>query len=160
MTIGGGEYLNFLENNKNLDMELIVRNAQCAALFPMMQFSVAPWRVLDEEHLLLCVQMAKLHERFGNQILKLAKEASVTGEPIIRHMEYVFSGNGYEKITNQFMLGNNILVAPVLLKGDVTKSVVFPEGKWMGDDNSIVEGPCIKTVEAPLSRLPWYKKIY
>jgi alpha-glucosidase (family GH31 glycosyl hydrolase) len=156
--IGGGEYINFLENSKNLDMELIVRNAQCAALFPMMQFSVAPWRVLDEEHLKLCVDMAKLHQSFGERIFELAKEASITGEPIIRHMEYVFPGKGYEKINHQFMLGDNILVAPVLIKGAVTKKVVFPEGIWVGDDNSVVEGPCIKTVDVPLSRLPWYKK--
>ena len=156
--IGGGEYMDFLENNKNLDMELIVRNAQCAALFPMMQFSVAPWRVLDEAHLNLCVEMAKLHQRLGERIFELAKEASITGEPIIRHMEYVFPGNGYEKINDQFMLGDNILVAPVLMKGATTKRVVFPKGKWIGDDDRVVEGPCVKIVEAPLSRLPWYKK--
>lgn len=157
--IGGGEYMNFLENSKDLDAELIVRNAQCAALFPMMQFSVAPWRVLDEDHLKICVDMAKLHKRLGEKIFELAKEASITGEPIIRNMEYVFPGNGYEKISDQFMLGDKILVAPVLIKGAVTKEVVFPEGIWVGDDDSVVEGPCIKTVEAPLSRLPWYKKI-
>ncbi len=37
--IGGGEYLNFLENSSNLDEELFVRYAQCATLMPMMQFS-------------------------------------------------------------------------------------------------------------------------
>lgn len=157
--IGGGEYINFLENSKRLDMELIVRNAQCAALFPIMQFSSAPWRILDREHLKICVEMAKLHERFGEKILKLAKDASVTGEPIIRYMEYVFPGNGYEDIKEQFMLGDDILVAPVLEKGAVTKLIVFPEGKWIGDDKSIVEGPCTITVDAPLSRLPWYEKM-
>ena len=48
--IGGGEYLNFLENSSNLDEELFVRYAQCAALMPMMQFSAAPWRVLSKEN--------------------------------------------------------------------------------------------------------------
>ena len=156
--IGGGEYMNFLENSQNLDRELIVRNAQCAALFPMMQFSVAPWRVLDEMHLTICVEMAKLHERFGERILKLAEAAAVTEEPIIRHLEYVFPGNGYETINDQFMLGDNILVAPVLEKGATTKRVIFPEGKWIGDDQSEVYGPCVQIVEAPLERLPWYEK--
>lgn len=157
--IGGGEYMNFLANSKNLDMELIVRNAQCAALFPMMQFSAAPWRVLDETHRKLCVEMADLHLKFGRRILNLAKEAAITGEPIIRSMEYVFPGNGYEKVIDQFMLGDNILVAPVTVKGAITKSVIFPEGKWIGDDESIVEGPCIQIIEVPLSRLPWYEKL-
>ena len=155
--IGGGEYKDFLEI-KNIDQELIVRNAECAALFPMMQFSIAPWRVLDETSLKICTGMAKLHQKFGEKILDLAKEASISGEPIIRHMEYVFPHKGYEQIKDQFMLGDDILVAPVLVKGAVTKKVVFPEGVWIGDDNSTVKGPCTITVDAPLSRLPWYEK--
>lgn len=157
--IGGGEYINFLENSSNLDQELIVRNAQCAALFPMMQFSVAPWRILKKEYLDICVDMAKLHERFGPRILELAKIASITGEPIIRHMAYVFPNHNYEIINDQYMLGDNILVAPVLIKGDVTKKVVIPEGNWLGDDGSIVSGPCEIVVDAPISRLPWYEKL-
>ncbi len=44
--IGGGEYSFFYNDpDKPLDQELIVRSAQCSALMPMMQFSVAPWRV-------------------------------------------------------------------------------------------------------------------
>ncbi|AMK50501.1 hypothetical protein LF65_06905 [Clostridium beijerinckii] len=67
-----------------------------------MQFSVAPWRVLDEVHLKLCVEMPQLHQKFGERILQLAKEASMTGEPIIRHMDYAFPDNGYKKINDQF----------------------------------------------------------
>ncbi|MCM0647318.1 glycoside hydrolase family 31 protein [Clostridium swellfunianum] len=157
--IGGGEYLNFLENSNNLDKELIIRNVECAALFPMMQFSAAPWRVLDKEQLNICVEMAKLHVRFSDRIVELAKEASKTGEPIIRHMEYVFPGNGYEKIIDQFMLGDKILVAPVLKKGATSRSIVFPRGKWIGDDKTVVQGPCTITVDAPIERLPWYEKV-
>lgn len=157
--IGGGEYLNFLQNSNSLDMDLIVRNAECAAFFPMMQFSVAPWRVLDEEHLKICVEMAKLHQRFGEKILKLAKDTATNGEPVIRPLEYVFPGSGFEKIIDQFMLGDDILVAPVLKKGDTQKKIVFPEGTWRGDDDRVVGGPCTLVVEAPLERLPWYQRI-
>ena len=48
--IGGGELSSF-RDGAPLDQELFVRFAQCSALFPMMQFSLAPWRVLDERHL-------------------------------------------------------------------------------------------------------------
>ena len=33
------------------NQELVVPSAQIQALIPMMQFSVAPWRILDKEHL-------------------------------------------------------------------------------------------------------------
>jgi alpha-glucosidase len=50
--IGGGLLSNF-ENidYAKFDQELMVRSAQTQALMPMMQFSVAPWRVLDKKHL-------------------------------------------------------------------------------------------------------------
>jgi len=46
--IGGGELDVF--TTFGVDPELFVRYAQCAALFPMMQFSVSPGRVLDDRH--------------------------------------------------------------------------------------------------------------
>ena len=38
----------------------------------MMQFSVAPWRVLSAENAALCLAAAKLHTRFGARIVALA----------------------------------------------------------------------------------------
>lgn len=156
--IGGGEYKNFLENSDKLDQELFVRNAQCAALFPMMQFSCAPWRVLDKKHNDICINMALLHKRFGKKILEMAKNTSITGEPVLRHMAYNYPGKGYETIQDQFMLGDDILVAPVLEKGRRERKIYFPEGVWQGDDGTEVIGPCVIKVDAPLDRLPWYQR--
>lgn len=156
--IGGGEYLSF-SNLEKVDQELIVRAAQCHALMPMMQFSVAPWRVLSRENLEICVEMADLHVRLGDEIIALARTAASTGEPIIRSMEYAFPGNGYVDITDQFLLGGNILVAPVIEKGAASRKIIFPQGTWEGDDGSVVQGPATLDVPAPIERLPWYRKI-
>jgi alpha-glucosidase len=155
--IGGGEYLSF-SNLESIDQELIVRATQCHALMPMMQFSVAPWRVLSKEYLEICVDMARLHVEMSSEILALAKKAARTGEPIVRSMEYVFPGNHYAAITDQFLLGDRILVAPVTEKGAVSRVIVFPEGSWEGDDGSVVQGPVTLEVPAPIKRLPWYRK--
>jgi alpha-glucosidase (family GH31 glycosyl hydrolase) len=155
--IGGGEFLSF-RNLENVDQELIVRAAQCHALMPMMQFSVAPWRVLSREKLEICLQMARLHTGMGEEILALAKESAQTGSPIVRAMEYEYPGHGYGGITDQFLLGPSILVAPVLQRGAMQKTIQFPPGTWKGDDGSVVKGPCRIEVSAPLSRLPWYRK--
>jgi len=156
--IGGGLDGDFTSPNFKLDQELYVRYAQCAALFPIMQFSLAPWRVLDKEHLGYCMETVRLREALGPEIVSLAKHAAKTGEPILRSMEYVFPGKGYECIKDQFMLGNDILVAPVLQKGAVKRTVVFPEGIWEGDDGKPVEGPITREIDAPLSRLPWFRR--
>jgi alpha-glucosidase len=155
--IGGGEYLSFREA-KTLDEELIVRAAQVHALMPMMQFSAAPWRVLSRSNLEIARQAARLHERIGPEIYKLAQAAAATGEPIVRSLDYQFPGQGYSPITDQFLLGDRILVAPVLQKGATSREVVFPPGTWLNEDGSIVRGPATQTVAAPLARLPWWRK--
>ncbi len=154
--IGGGEYLSFLDQNQ-IDQELIVRAAQCHALMPMMQFSVAPWRVLSQENLAICRQMAELHARLGEEILALARDSAQTGEPIVRALEYEYPGRGYAGITDQYLLGPSVLVAPVLEKGARRRVVEFPPGVWQGDDGSVVTGPCRVEVTAPMNRLPWYR---
>jgi hypothetical protein len=52
--IAGGDYQKFpaAHDSPALDPELFVRSAQCQALFPMMQFSAGPWRLLDRRHFL------------------------------------------------------------------------------------------------------------
>jgi len=156
--IGGGEFLSFL-STETIDQDLIVRSAQCHALMPMMQFSVAPWRILDDKHLEACKKAVGIREKFIPLILELAGQSANSGEPIIRPMEYVFPHQGYEMVKNQFMLGNDVLVAPVLDKGAHSRSVILPKGNWMDDLGIIhIGGKIIKT-EISLDRLPYFKRL-
>lgn len=157
--IGGGEYMNFLANSDKLDKELFVRYAQCAALMPMMQFSAAPWRVLDEAHFEHCKEAAWTHVAYQKYIYRLAKEASRTGEPIVRYMSYEFPNEGLEEVIDQFMLGEKYLVAPQISQGKKTREIIFPTGKWVGKDEEIIEGPIKLEVEVALDYLPIYKKL-
>ena len=156
--IGGGEYLSF-RNLAAIDQELIVRAAQVHALMPMMQFSVAPWRVLSPENLAICRRMAALHSERGEEILALAREAARTGEPVVRSLEYAYPHSGYVDLDDQFLLGPDVLVAPVVEKGARKRRLVVPAGRWQGDDGSLVQGPAVVEIDAPLERLPWYRRI-
>jgi alpha-glucosidase (family GH31 glycosyl hydrolase) len=156
--IGGGEFRSF-QNMETMDEELIVRSAQIHALMPMMQFSVSPWRVLSSENNEICLQAALLHVKMGDHILLLAKEASKTGEPIVKPMALAFPENGYETIQDQFVLGSDIIVAPVVEKGARSRNVVLPEGKWKADDGKVYTGGKIIEVAAPLKRLPYFQKV-
>lgn len=154
--IGGGEYTTFL-NGAVIDEEMVVRSAQCSALMPMMQFSAAPWRVLSAENNRLCLEMARLHEKFGPLFVELAKQSSKTGEPIVQSLEYQFPGQGYADVMDQFLIGDRLLVAPVVEKGVVRKEVTFPKGTWKGMGKTFT-GPTKAVVEAPLSVLPWFEQ--
>jgi alpha-glucosidase (family GH31 glycosyl hydrolase) len=156
--IGGGEYLSF-ENRSTIDEELIVRGAEVHALMPMMQFSVAPWRVLSPEHLAITQRMAALHAEHGEEILALARTAATTGEPIARSLEYAFPHMGYEDVVDEFLLGPDLLVAPVVERGARERRLVVPPGRWRGDDGSDVIGPAMLTIGVPLARLPYYRRV-
>jgi len=154
--IGGGEYQSF-RHLSTIDEELIVRSAQVHAFMPMMQFSVAPWRVLSEENNELCRQAALVHEKIGNYVLELAKEASQTGEPIVKPMELAFPNNGYENIKDQFVLGSGVIVAPVVEKGVKTRKVVLPKGKWIADNGTKYKGGQTIEIDTPMDRIPYFK---
>ena len=150
--IGGGEFTSFLHGSK-IDQELIVRSAQCQALMPMMQFSVAPWRILDQAHLKAVLKAVKVREEHKSYILELVKQAARTGEPIVRSMEYMFPHQGYERVNDQFLLGDQILVAPVLEKGASKRDVILPKGKWKGCDGKLYQGPATFSMTVPLDQL-------
>lgn len=157
--IGGGDIACFLHSNFQLDQELFVRTAQCSALFPIMQFSVAPWRVLDKVHQDYCLAAVRLRQSLAPEIVRLAEEAARSGEPILRHMQYAYPGCGFERISDQFLLGERLLVAPVLTKGATKRRVAFPPGLWEDEEGCVFEGMETREIEAPLARLPWYRKI-
>jgi alpha-glucosidase (family GH31 glycosyl hydrolase) len=104
-------------------------------------------------------ETAKLHNRMGDRIYKLAKHTAETGEPIVRPLSYSFPDQNYGGITDQFMLGADIMVAPVVRKGVYSREVVIPPGQWKSDTGNVYKGPMRKTIDAPLSRLPYFKQI-
>jgi alpha-glucosidase (family GH31 glycosyl hydrolase) len=156
--VGGGEWsFNYLPGFR-CDEELFVRMAECSALMPMIQLSWAPHRMLDDEHAALCLSATRLHARFSPEILAIAEVSAVTGEPILRHMEYVFPHAGYEWVCDQFLLGDEILVAPVLTKGATERTVLLPEGEWYYLGETHYTGKTHVTVPAPLGTLPYFTR--
>jgi alpha-glucosidase len=90
--------------------------------------------------------------------MKLVEEAALTGEPIVRTMEYAFPDSGYESIKDQFLLGNDILVAPVLAKGQKERTVLLPEGEWTGHDGKTYTGNRTIVVPVSLNSIPHFKR--
>ena len=152
--IGGGDLGTYL--NSKLDQECFVRSAQVHALCPMMQFSAAPWRVLDAEHFAAVKKAVEIRQKFAPRFVELAKECAVSGEPMLRSMEYQFPGKGYELIKDQFVMGDFLIVAPQVTKDAKVRKVIIPAGEWVGDDGEAYEGPREIVVSTPLDRIPHF----
>lgn len=152
--IGGGNWVSFMDAN-TFDQNIVVRSAQIHALMPMMQFSVAPWRILDVQHLDAVKKAVKIREKFTAKILELAVQSSKTGDPIVSSMEYCFPNQGFERVNDQFMLGTDLLVAPMVKGGD-DRDVVLPKGRWISDDGKNYIGGKTYTLKVPLDRIPFF----
>ena len=157
--IGGGSWAHNVDPDFRMDEELFVRMAEASAMMPMMQFSWAPWRVLSPEALAMVKAASDLHLRMAPEILSMVRRAETEGEPILRSLEYNDPHKGYAHITDEFMLGEDILVAPVLKKGQFEKNIVFPAGRWQDEEGNTYEGGAAHTVPTPLGRLAWFRKI-
>ena len=140
--IGGGELGALVEGT--VDQELFVRYTQCAALFPMMQFShvsVAGARRRAPEGRTRCRRPSPAA---GPEILTLVERSARTGDPILRPLAYAHPG--YESVHDQFLLGDDLFCAPVLEQGATSRRVLIPPGRWQDLAGQVVEGPAEITV--------------
>ncbi len=155
--IGGGEYTSFLDL-KSIDQLQVVRSAQIHALMPMMQFSVAPWRILDEAHFDAVKKAVAMRMEYTPLIVGRAKASAINGEPIIASLEYYYPNQGFESITDQFLLGPDLLVAPITTP-DNSRAVALPNGSWKDGKGKIVKGGKTIQIEVALDEIPVFKKI-
>ncbi|MDQ2752823.1 MAG: glycoside hydrolase family 31 protein, partial [Bacteroidota bacterium] len=153
--IGGGNFISFLPGSK-IDQKLIVRSAQVHALMPMMQFSVAPWRILDSIHLQAVNKAVKIRQHNVPYLMAVMRQAAETGEPAVRTLSYNYPGSGYESITDQFMMGDDMLVAPVVTEND-GRMVVLPPGDWYYQ-NKKWKGGKTYNINVALDELPVFIK--
>ena len=82
------------------------------------------------EHLAAVQAAVGCASSWSPEMVDLAKHAARTGEPILRPLAYHHPG--YEHVHDQFLLGEDILAAPVLEQGATTRRVVLPPGPLDG----------------------------
>ncbi|HEX8121396.1 MAG TPA: hypothetical protein VF549_09050 [Solirubrobacteraceae bacterium] len=58
---------------------------------------------------------------------------------------------------DEWLLGDDLLVAPVVTRGATKRRVVLPRGCWQreGDGKRLAGGRTV-SADAPLARLPWF----
>ncbi|MGA9119363.1 MAG: glycoside hydrolase family 31 protein [Bacteroidota bacterium] len=100
----------------------------------------------------------ELRYRFLPYIYTEMEAASRTGVPAMRPMILEFPKDGeFHGRYDEFMFGDNLLVAPVMVEGDRKKEITIPPGLWFDFwTGSPVQGPKLITVDAGLDRLPLF----
>jgi alpha-glucosidase (family GH31 glycosyl hydrolase) len=153
--VGGNEY------EEKADSEMMIRWTQLNALLPAMQFSLAPWEY-GEASAELCRRYAKLHTEYASKILEIAKTAIEYGYPIIRPVFWLDANS--ENALNcddEFLLGDELLVAPVLFHGMRQRDIYLPPGTWQDHwTKEVFTGSILlRDYPAPLDILPFFKRM-
>lgn len=106
----------------------------------------------------ICLEYARLRYRFLPYNYHLAYINSTQGTPLALPTDYFNPGNTFlADRDEQFMWGKDILVAPVLDANTSTKTVYFPQGRWVDfHTNLVYNGNTQANVSAQINRMPFF----
>ncbi|MGX5397510.1 glycoside hydrolase family 31 protein, partial [Streptomyces anulatus] len=142
--------------------ELYLRWFQLGAYLPLFRTHAAidagrrePWEfgpeVLEHARAALVER-----ERLRPYFVTLSQVARMTGAPYVRPMWWGAPGDrALRDCEDAFLLGDALLVAPVLEAGTRRRAVRLPRGRWYDTATGrAYEGPGRVQVDAPLSKVP------
>ncbi|CAL8296299.1 myogenesis-regulating glycosidase [Gadus morhua] len=131
--IGGNAYPNRTTGDGHglPDRELYIRWLELSAFMPAMQFSIPPW-AYDDEVVEIARKFTEFHKNLvAPRVLELAGEVLNTGDPIIRPLWWIANDDeAAYKIDSQFLIGDDLMVAPVLEPGKQERDIYLPAGRW------------------------------
>ena len=146
--------------------ELLVRWTQVGAFFPYFRNHCAigfarqePW-AFGETYEKMVKRYIELRYEWLPHLYTLCFEAYQTGVPMMRPLmlEYPDDAETWN-ISDQFMVGNEVMIAPIMRPHTFHRLVYFPKGRWIDYwTKEKFEGGRRYIVEAPLDRLPIFVK--
>lgn len=147
------------------DKETFTRWFQQTALSTVMQIGTSSNNVawefsaetgFDAEMLGWYREYTRLHLRLFPYLWTYANRLLEDGRPIQRALGLAYPELG-EHPSDTYLLGDELLVAPVVERGARQREVLLPAGRWIGWwDGEVLEGGQRITVDAPLDRLPLF----
>jgi alpha-D-xyloside xylohydrolase len=146
------------------DPELWIRWIEQTSLSTVMQVgngaSTVPWegdpRVEGVAVVDVLREYARLHLRLAPYLWTWAARMTTDGRPIQRPLGLAYPSLGVHP-DDTYLLGPDLLVAPVLDRGVRSRDVQIPEGGWIDWwTGARIDGPAVVHADAPLGRLPLY----
>ncbi|MCU0661321.1 MAG: alpha-glucosidase [Myxococcota bacterium] len=86
----------------------------------------------DEDTMALFAKFAHIYAALGDYRRTLVQEASAKGYPVVRHPILHYEDDPeVARLEYEYLLGPEILIAPVLDEGATAVDVYLPKGKWV-----------------------------
>lgn len=140
--------------------ELLKRWAELCCFSPLMRSHEgnrpdANFQIADSEDMLSHVaRMANIHSCLGPYIRSIFEEYYAKGTPLMRPLFYHYDEEGLKNIEDEYLLGRDILVAPVLNEGETIRRFVLPGDEWLHLFTGERYEGGIAEVDAPMGRPP------
>jgi alpha-glucosidase len=148
------------------DAELFTRWFQMSAFMALFRNHTAtgaplrePW-VYGEPTTSICREFLNIRRSLMPYLYSLAWQAHLSGAPLARPLSWVDEEDQrLWEVDDSFMLGDALLVAPVVEQGAAFRKVTLPNGRWYSFwDDAVFEGGREIEVETPMERIPVFVK--
>ena len=149
------------------DKELFTRWFEQTAFSPVMQVGTSSntvaWEAaggpgFDAEMLDWYRLYTRIHLRLFPYLWTYAQRLADDGRPIARPLGLAHPELGSHP-NDIYLLGDALLVAPVVERGATSREVTFPLGRWVDFwTGEVHHGPKTETVDAPLGTIPVFQK--
>lgn len=143
------------------DKELFARWLEFSAYSPMMEILIGPKRTIWDDYDEELVGIAKTYVGEHHDLIPYTRSylygATRTGMPVMCSLIFAYPDEAsFSDTWDEYLYGNEILVAPVTAAGLTSRTVKLPAGKWMNynDKRTVYEGGKDATVAAPLGTIP------
>ncbi len=148
----------------NADGELFTRWLQASCLLPLFRSHTAPGTLQHEPwafgqpYEVINRVTIQLRYRLLPYLYSVVAQCKEYGWPVVRPLFMAEPDNhDLRAVDDCYLLGDAILVAPVLERGAVSRSVYLPPGQWYDYwANELLDGGQHIKVTAPLERLPLF----
>lgn len=146
--------------------ELLTRWIEGALFSPLYRNHAAlgtrsqePW-VFGEPTLSIYRKYLKLRYRFIPYLYDEFYRETKTGLPIMRPLVLNYENDPQVyNLNDEYMVGEDILAAPVVQEGQTKRAVYLPKGKWIDFWNGVeYSGKTTILVDAPIGKLPLFIK--
>jgi alpha-glucosidase (family GH31 glycosyl hydrolase) len=155
------------------DAELYLRSAATAAFVPIMQYHSefnhhrtpsrdrTPWNIAartgDDRVIPVFKKFTDLRERLVPYLTESARESIATSAPLMRPLYFDNPGDPLVwEHPLQWMLGRDLLVAPVLEPGAAEWTVYLPAGEWVDAFTGVPQPAGLVSRPTPIDELPVY----
>ena len=134
--------------------ELMVRWTEASAFMPLLEFSYFPWNYGPATHDVIR-QYALAHQALGGY---LGEQSTGRTSPLLRPLWYQNpEAQELYSVADEYLLGSDLLVAPVLQSHQVARDIILPAGRWRDAwTGEVHEAGCLRQYPAPCPGIPLF----